>query len=261
VRAVPDALARCEITWIDRERIDVGDARRAHAAYCRALADAGLRVVVADADEAHPDCPFVEDLLLEVGATRVLCNPGAPSRRGEREGVLRALAEVAGPPPVTMPDHLQLDGGDVLQLSGRVFVGRSTRTGSAAIDWLRDVVDAEVIEVPLDGPRLHLKTAGTALDDRTVLVADEDVADSIGALLRESVPGLEIVVVPGGEGAAANVLRLPDGALLVAGGFPATAALLEGRAYAVRTVDIEPFARAEAGLTCLSVLLREPQET
>ena len=212
--------------------------------------------MVADADEAHPDCPFVEDVVVAIGDTRVLCNPGAESRRGERAGVRAALRG----PLIAMPDDLFLDGGDVLQMAGKVFVGRSTRTSSSAIAWLARVADRDVIEVPMGGPHLHLKTAATPVDDRTLLCADDGVRDRVGAILRASIPDLDVLVVPQGEAAAANVLQLPDGALLVAGGFPGTVSLLMDRGRVVRTVDIDPFARAEAGLTCLSVLLREPAQ-
>jgi len=242
VRGVPDSFAGCELTWIDRVPIDVAAARQSHAAYVAILEASGLRVVRLPPDEAHPDCPFVEDLLIEVGGRRVLCNPGAPSRRGER-------AAFAGWFDVAMPDDLRLDGGDVLQVAGRVFVGTTTRTDPAAVAWLRDLVDVPVIAVDPGPGALHLKTAATPIDDDTVLSAPLPG-------LRAAAPDLEIVDAPPGEGGAANVLRLPDGGLIVAAGAPRTVALLRARGLRVRTLDIEPFTRAEAGLTCLSVLLR-----
>ena len=254
VRAVPDALVGCELTWIDRRPIDVDAARASHRAYRAALQDAGLRVVVAPAAEAHPDCPFVEDLLMEVAGVRILTHPGSPARRGERAGVLDALAGVRGSEPIVMPSSVRLDGGDVLQVGGVLYVGNSTRTDAGAVAWLRTVVESPVVEVPLGGGRLHLKTAATALDDRTLL------AGAFADVLRR-VTGLEVLASPRGEEEAANVLRLPDGTVLVADGFPQTVELLGSRGISARVLDIEPFARAEAGLTCLSVLLTEPEET
>ena len=206
-------------------------------------------MVVAPAAEAHPDCPFVEDVLMEVAGVRILTHPGSPARRGERAGVLDALADVRGSEPIVMPSSVRLDGGDVLQVGGVVYVGNSTRTDAEAVAWLRTVV-----EVPLEGGRLHLKTAATALDDRTLL------AGAFADVLRR-VTGLEVLASPRGEEEAANVLRLPDGTVLVADGFPQTVELLGSRGVPVRVLDIEPFARAEAGLTCLSVLLTEPEKT
>ena len=254
VRAVPDALVRCELTWIGRRPIDVDAARACHAQYRQVLRDGGLKVVCAPADEAHPDCPFVEDLLIEVGGVRIVTHPGAPSRRGERAGILELLGGLGGPAPILMPDTVHLDGGDVLQVGGVVYVGDSTRTDPEAIRWLAGVVDRPVVRIPLGEGRLHLKTAATAIDDRTLL------AGGFADTLRRAT-GLEVLETPDGEEDAANVLRLPDGSVVVAGGFPGTEDLLRARGLQLRVLDIEPFARAEAGLTCLSVLLTEPETT
>jgi dimethylargininase len=241
VRGVPDSFVRCELTWIDRAPIDLAAARTRHAEYVAALERAGLTVVRLDPHEDHPDCPFVEDVLIEVAGQRILCNPGAPSRRGERSALL-------GRDVTVMPDSLRLDGGDVLQVGGRVFVGTSTRTDDEAVAWLRAVVRAPVVTVPLADGSLHLKTVATPIARGIVL--------SIGVPELEAVaPEITFVRVPPGEPRGANVLALPSGTLLLDAGAPLTAALLRTRGHRVETLDIEPFARAEAGLTCLSVLL------
>lgn len=48
------------------------------------------------ADEAMPDCVFVEDPVVVGGATALLCNPGHSSRAGEGEQIGKAL-RVRGP--------------------------------------------------------------------------------------------------------------------------------------------------------------------
>ncbi len=241
VRSVPDSLVRCELTCIDRAPLDVGAARREHAGYVAALREAGLDVQVLPADEDHPDCPFVEDVALVVAGRRILLNPGAPSRRGERAAVAAALS-----PHLRMPEGLSLDGGDVLQIAGRVFVGRSTRSSAAAIAWLAAAIDPPVTPVDVRTV-LHLKTGITALDERTLLW-------SSGSVDPAPFDDFELIATPPGESAAANVLRLPD-RLLLSDGFPSTLQLLRERGYDARPVAIAEFARAEAGLTCLSVLL------
>lgn len=239
VRSVPDSLVRCELTCIDRRPLNVAIARQQHAGYVAALEAAGLPVTVLPADEAHPDCPFVEDVLLSIGEHLILTKPGAPSRRGERAAIRDAFPDLL---ELTEP----LDGGDVLQVAGRVFVGRSTRTSAAAIAWLAATVDRPVTPVDVRSV-LHLKTGITALDDHTLLARP-------GAVDLAPFAGFEVLQTPPGEGEAANVLRLPD-RLLVAAGFPSTLHLLRERGYDARPVAIDEFARAEAGLTCLSVLL------
>ena len=71
--------------------------------------------------------------------------------------------------------------------------------------------------------------------------------------LDELLPGYEVIEVPPEEWMAANVL-LVNGTVCMHEGFHQTLALLRERKIQVRTVDISEFLRAEAGLTCLSII-------
>ena len=70
----------------------------------------------------------------------------------------------------------------------------------------------------------------------------------------EALTGLRIVDVAPDEPWAANVLTIGDAALMPAG-FPATAEIVERLGWRVRTVDISELRKAEAGVTCCSLLL------
>ncbi len=249
LRAVPESFGRCELTFLERQAIDVERARLQHAGYAEALRENGLFVRVLPTDEAQPDCPFVEDLVVALAGRVHLTRPGAMSRRGERSGLAETLADWA---PVSFPPGLYLDGGDVLSVGGRVFVGRSSRTSLEAIEWLGRSCGQVITPVEVTGA-LHLKTAVTALDHRTILIAPGLVDD-------EPFAGLDKVEVGPGEALAANVLILPaagDGPppLLVAAGFPATAEQLADRGHRLVPVALGEFHKAEAGPTCLAVLI------
>jgi len=236
---VSAAIDRCELTWRERQPIDLALARSQHAGYVAALRAAGVEVIELPADDACPDCCFVEDVLLDLGdGFRILTTPGAVSRRAERPAVAE-MAEALGP-LLRMPDELSLDGGDVLQAGGRIFVGRSARTSDAAIAWLAAVAPRPVVPVDLDGV-LHLKSGVTALDDETLLY--------VGAGLDLApFEGFEIVEHP-----CPNVVRLPDRLLA----FPSAAPPIRARGYRVAAVDVSELSKAEAALTCLSVLFGE----
>lgn len=262
VRGVPSTLARCELTHIDRAPIDVDRAHHEHATYVRALRDAGLTVIELPADEAHPDCVFIEDVLLDVGGVRVLTRPGAASRRGERAAVADAFAS-GGPlsawgPLLEMPEGLTLDGGDVLAVRDQVFVGLSSRTDAEAARWLAGQLGRPVVPVDVDAA-LHLKTAVTALSEH-VLILDPDRLDP------SPFRSFDVVLVAPDESAAANCLRLPprpervgptcrDERVLMPAGCPTTAAAVRRWGVDVIEVALPELSRAEAGLTCLSVLL------
>ena len=245
---------------MDRVPIDLDRAQAQHRAYIEALAGAGLDVIELPALDALPDSCFVEDVLVDLGDVRVLTRPGAPARLPEREAMRRAFdGPLAGPTPlVELPEGLRLDGGDVLQVRDVVFVGLSSRTDRDAVAWLATQTELQVLGVPIDGA-LHLKTAVTALTDN-VLVADAESVDG------RAFGAFDVAWVHRDERAGANALRLPPRLDWVHSDARDERAMMNARCtHAIRCaqrwgvevipVDISEFEKAEAGLTCLSVLL------
>jgi dimethylargininase len=248
VRGVPPTLASCELTFLSREPIDLDRARDQHAAYATLLRDLGLEVVELPADPAFPDCCFVEDVAVVLDEVALLAMPGAPSRRGEVRVVAEALVRYRRIERVELP--ATLEGGDVLRVGRTLFVGRSARTNEAGIERLRQVAEPvgyRVVPVPVTGC-LHLKSAMTALDDERIVV-NGDWLDP-GPLRT-----LETVPVASGEPGAANVLRA-GGKVVVHAGFPQTGERIARLGYDVRTLDVSEFLKAEAALTCKSLLFR-----
>ena len=129
-------------------------------------------------------------------------------------------------------------------------MGRSARTNDAGIAALQHAAAPwgyEVVPIAVQGC-LHLKSAVTALDDRTLLV-------SPAWLPRAALAGFEIIEVAIEEPGAANVLRVRDG-ILAHPGFPRTLERIAQAGYRVTPVDISEFLKAEAALTCKSLLFR-----
>lgn len=242
-------MARCELTFAERLPIDHVRALAQHRDYCAALEARGLEVLRLPADEDFPDCCFVEDAAIVLDELAVLARPGAASRRGELAAVEAALAPYRRIQRIEAP--ATLDGGDVLQVARRLYVGVGTRTsadGAAALARIAEPLGYEVVPVRVTGC-LHLKSAVTALDDETLL-ANPALLDP--APLRPH----RILDVAPEEPAAANVLRL-DGAIWAHPGFPRTLERLERAGYSVSPVDVSEFLKAEAALTCKSLLFRK----
>jgi dimethylargininase len=138
----------------------------------------------------------------------------------------------------------------VLQMGRVLYVGRTSRTNKAGIAALRACVSRfgyDVVGVNVTGC-LHLKSAVTALDEETVL-ANPAWFDAA------SLGDLRVVEVASDEPGAANVLRV-RGEVWAHPGFPRTLERLEGAGYRVTSMDISEFVKAEAALTCKSLLFR-----
>jgi dimethylargininase len=247
VREVSPRITEAELTFLAPERpIDLARARSQHAAYVDTLRQLGIEIVAVPPAPEHPDGVFVEDTCIVVDDLAVLTRPGAASRQGEVGSVERVLQE-RGVTTMTIAAPATLDGGDVLQVGDEVFVGRSRRTdaaGVAALASLLAPLGRTVTPIDVAGA-LHLKTAATALPDGT-LVAVPSWLDVAGFGDRP--------VVEAPEPAGANLLLVGE-TVLVSTSAPRTAELVTARGFEVVTVDVSELERAEAGLTCLSVLL------
>lgn len=246
VRGVPDTFARC-LRHQPIGDIDLDRARAQHAAYVRALQDAGVTVHSLPPLEDLPDSCFVEDPALLLGRRALLHRSAAPSRAPEAHALRQALADWCAP-VISMPAHGTLDGGDVLRIHHRLYVGRSARTSPEGIAWLRLAAAAEgldVIDVPLrDG--LHLKSAATLATPHLLLYLP-DLIDPT------AFTGVEALPVPEAHGA--NVLALGD-TLLASASAPQTIRLLQARGLRVVPLQVDEFHKGDGALTCLS--LRQP---
>jgi dimethylargininase len=130
------------------------------------------------------------------------------------------------------------------------FIGVSQRTnaeGAAQVaGWLADrSFGSSMIDIRQLPRMLHLKTGLSWLGGRRLLAWGEVAG-------HESLRGWEVMQVPKGEEYAANCIRVND-AVLVAGGFPETAALLRGLGQDVVEIEMSEYRKMDGGLSCLSV--------
>jgi dimethylargininase len=245
-RPVSNSLSRCEISFIEREPIDVALARRQHAAYEAALEQAGARIIRLPAADDHPDATFVEDTALVLDQLAVIPIMGAASRRGETVEVERCLS--AYRPLAWLTPPATLDGGDVMRVERRIFVGLTARTNPAAVQQLRALTRPHGYEVTAIVPKgcLHLKSACTYLG-RGAVLANPDWMD--GSCLD----GMEVVPVAPEEPFGANAVAVGE-KLLYAAGYPRTLARLEQRGFDVITVETGELRKAESAMTCMSLV-------
>ncbi|MFT5679114.1 MAG: dimethylargininase [Myxococcota bacterium] len=245
VRAVPDRFT--DSIQEHPADIDVDRARLQHAAYVSALKEVGVAVRVLPALPDHPDCCFVEDPAVILGRRALLTRSAAPGRRGESAGVSEALADWCA--LSAMPTPATLDGGDVLRIGQTLYVGRTQRSNSEGLAWLKLAATAEgltVRSVPLRAG-LHLKSA--------VTLATPELLIYCPSMLRpESLAEAGVELLPTEEPHGGNVLALGD-TILVSAAAPRTAEALHRRGLRVRVLQVDEFHKADGALTCLSLRL------
>jgi dimethylargininase len=239
-------LDRCQLTHLSRAPIDYGRACEQHADYCAALRECGANVVTLDVNREHPDCCFVEDTAIVLDEVAVMMSMGAASRRPEPAGIEPELRKFRQIERVTLP--ASIDGGDVVRVGGMLFVGLSSRTNTAAVNRLTEIGQRFGYEVAAVRMRdcLHLKSGCTALpDDRLLINPNWVESDDLG--------GFDLVHVPAEESWAADVLSI-NGRVCMSAAFPQTAELVRGLGFDVKSIDLSEFAKAEGGVTCMSLV-------
>ena len=223
---------------------------REHDAYVAALRAAGVEVTVLPPLEAFPDSLFVEDPALVFAEGAILLRPGAAPRAGEEAEIAPVLREMFGT-VLELPSAAHAEGGDVLLTPKGVMIGLSARTDRVGAEALLACLGqlgrtGTIVETPAGV--LHFKTDCSLLDEDSVL--------STRRLARSGVfDGFRQILVPDGEEAAANALRVND-VVLVAAGFPKTIAMLDGLGYRVVPVETTEIGRIDAGLSCMSLRWR-----
>lgn len=245
-RKVSASLNNCELSFRARTPIDVAQAAAQHQAYQDALRQLGARVITLPAEPRLPDAVFVEDAAVVLDEIAVIARAGAASRQAETASVAAALA--AHRPLVFIKAPATLEGGDVLRVGRTLYVGLTARTNAGGIEQLRQLTAPygyRVVTIAVPGC-LHLKTGCVYLGAQTLLVNRRWV---------EVAPFSEFTLldVPADEPWAANALRV-GATLLLPRGLPGAQRLLEDNGCDVRTLDISELQKAEAGLTCLSLL-------
>jgi dimethylargininase len=160
----------------------------------------------------------------------ILTRPGAPSRVGE----VAALGIALTPWFLEQSRIIEpgtVDGGDVCEAGAHFFIGVSQRTNAEGAAQLAAWLDergygSSLIDIRGSAGMLHLKTGLSWLGGRRL--------------------------IGWGEEYAANCILVND-AVLVARGFPKTAALLRGLGHDVAAADMSEYQKMDGGLSCLSV--------
>ena len=252
-RDVSRTLADCELSYVDREPIDIERAQHQHETYRHALESCGCRVIALPAENALPDAVFVEDVALVLDEIAISTRPGAESRRGEVASVARELGRFRTLRTIEPPGTL--DGGDVLCIGRTIYVGESARSNANGVAQLRALVGATALggqgytvqTVPIHGC-LHLKSAVTEVADGVVLIQPDWVDAGVFAAFRR-------IEVDPDEPHAANGLRI-GARVIYPASFPRTQRRLADAGVALAVVDVSELQKAEGAVTCCSIVFR-----
>ena len=247
-REVSRAIVNCELTHLERLPINVERARTQHRQYEAALKQLGLAVLSLPEAPTLADSVFVEDTALLLDECAIITRPGAESRRTETEDIAKMLA------PYRKLFHIQaaarVDGGDILQVGKRIYVGLSTRSDTNAIEQMQDFLQPygyELQAVRVTGC-LHLKSAVTQVTKVTLLINPAWVD-------KNNFHDVKFIEIDTSEPYAANAVLI-DGTIIYPKAFPKTQARLAAAGIPMLTVEADELAKAEGAVTCCSLIFK-----
>jgi len=182
MRGVPNTLSSAISMSSPVEPISLGKAIEQHMAYSGVFKSTIPRLIEIDADDAYPDCVFIEDTAIVIDDKAVITRIGAQSRQGEVDATKEVLSSLGLQifdmrstalsssllDELAAATEITCDGGDVLypvtyyrdgdschlpwQKRGghHLFVGISKRTNIEGLKYLEKVFsDVEIIPVDL----------------------------------------------------------------------------------------------------------------
>jgi len=217
-----------------------------HQGYIAALKQCGLQVTVLPPLESYPDSCFVEDVALLTSKCAILTSPGATSRRGEVQHIVKAVAQF-----YPNLEHINLpatiEAGDIMMVDDHFYIGLSARTNVQGAEQLINILGkydltGSMVEM---SELLHLKTGVSYLESNNLLTFGEMHNNPIFKQFKR-------VEIDAGESYAANSVWI-NGTVLVPKGFPKALKAIKQLGYQTREIAMSEFQKLDGGLSCLSL--------
>jgi len=244
VRIPPENFSQ-GITSSGLGKPDYGLALNQHNDYCQALRDCGVNLIILEKDTDFPDSTFVEDTAVVNEKCAVITRPGDTRRRGEEAKIKEALSKYRNTERIKEPGTV--DGGDVLRIEDKYYIGLSQRTNRQGGDQLSEILkkygyDSVFIKVT---NMLHLKSGVNYLDKGVILIRQEIASLSCFKTFHK-------ITVSPQESYAANCIFV-NSSVLIPSGFPDTYKKIKSEGFNIRALNMSEFEKMDGGVSCLSI--------
>lgn len=246
-RAISESIATCELTHLERTPIDLQIAREQHRQYENALKSIGCEVISLPEMPDLPDSVFVEDTAVILDEAAIITNPGAVSRKPEIDSIAEVLKDYRK--LIWIESPATVDGGDVLVVGKKIYVGLSSRSNLEAVGQMQNSLEGfgyQVVGVKVTSC-LHLKSAVTNVSADTLLINPNWVDKNLFGEMN-------FIKIDESEPFAANCLLI-DEKVIYPTSFPKTQRKLEVNGIDLVLVDADELAKAEGAVTCCSLII------
>jgi dimethylargininase len=243
---LPSPSIKDGLTSVNLGKPDFILATKQHSDYVNVMSNLNIRVNVLPEHNSFPDSTFIEDVALCTSTFSVITNPGAESRKGEVNGMRQVLEEYYDViEEIRSPGTLE--GGDVMMVGDRFYIGISERTNENGAEQLKVILRRHGLQGITVGLKrmLHLKSGVSYLENNTLLVCGEFKN-------KKEFSGFKRIEVDDDASYSANSLWV-NGKVLVPEGFPKTLYKIEKAGFETLVIDVSEFRKVDGGLSCLSL--------
>lgn len=240
--------------------VDLNLLAEQHAAFVELLQRLGCEVDVLNPVDDMPDGIFTYDPCFMVGSGFIELRGAKDARVAEPAVLAEELHERGIPRVGQLTGDATADGGDMFWLDATTLaVGRSYRTNDAAIDQLRQILEADVTVTAFDVPHglgpdfcLHLMSVVSPVREDLAVVYEPLAPVRLLHELRRR--GVDVLPLPEEDNLTlgCNVLAIRPGVAVIASGNDATVARLRDRGVEVHVYEASEISKGEGGPTCLT---------
>lgn len=250
-RKISPDFNQCELTHLGRQTIDIEKAVHQHQRYENVLSSLGVEILSLPSEEGLPDAVFVEDTAVVLNEVAVITRPGAESRRKETASIAKTLSAFRKILPIQPP--ATLDGGDVLVVGKKIYIGLSSRSNIEGLQQMQTILTVYGYEVKgLEVHNcLHLKSAVTQVSHHLLLINPLWID-------KNNFSAFELMEIDPSEPYGANGLMIGD-YLIYPNAYPKTLARLQQAGIHITSLDISEIAKAEGAVTCCSLVFQTNQ--
>ncbi|SFM45483.1 N-Dimethylarginine dimethylaminohydrolase [Gracilibacillus orientalis] len=158
--------------FYEDENIDVNIAMKQHERFVQTLNQFDIEVIELMTDSKLNEQVFTRDIGFVAGDTLFTCEMGRNIRKPEID-VLQQFLEHDDLPYIPVTTR-SIEGGDIVVADDKVYVGRSLRTTTKAIEDLqKQLPEKEVIAVQIREDILHLDCCFNLVSDKVGIIYND----------------------------------------------------------------------------------------
>lgn len=240
--------------WMDlNNQVDPERARQQWQSLHDAYLQLGVEVEVFESLPGLPDQVFPGDSIFLYGDRAIASRFSSPERAEEVSPMVERFA-ARGYAIHYLPEGLHFEGnGEAVQWNRLILAGYGRRSDRAALDFVAEALEVEVVPLKVHYPHFHVDTCVCPLNEKTLAFVPNGL-DEDGVQRLEQLDA-ELIAIDEEEGLklACNSMAIGETVIVSTPEAPKFRAALEQKGFKAFELDLTEFAKSGGGAKCLTL--------